>query len=237
MKKLILAGVLLFTTMVGQVQAEELSKKDIEKIIGEYIAVNGGEIADSVDRYLEETRREAAANLVSEHTPVFGNKDAKVTLIEFSDFRCGYCHKVQETISQLREKYEGKVRFAFKNMPILTEESRQAALAGLAAHKQGKFWEFNAKLWDNQPRLGDELFVELAKEVGLDVDQFNTDRASEEIFAQVQIDFEDGKGAGVQGTPHFIINGKALSGAQPISAFIDAIDEALESIASTEPAK
>ncbi|MFT7145036.1 MAG: protein-disulfide isomerase [bacterium] len=110
---------------------------------------------------------------------------------------------------------------------MLTEESRQAALAGLAAHKQNKFWEYNALLWENQPRLGDELYVELAKELELDIKQFNEDRASAEILEQAQTDFEDGQSAGIQGTPHFIINGKGLSGAQPIAAFIEAIEAAL----------
>lgn len=227
MKKL-LAAVFMFTAIVvGNASAAELSKQDIEKIIHDYIASNGGVIAASVDAYLAEQRLEAAANLVSAHTPVTGNIDAKVTFIEFSDYRCGYCRKVQETVTKLREKYNDDVRFAFKNMPILSEESRQAALASLAASKQGKFWEYSQELWKNQPRLGNDLFVEIAKSLKLDLKQFNKDRASKEIFEQAQIDFEDGQSAGVQGTPYFVINGQPLSGAQPVEAFIAAIDEAL----------
>lgn len=225
-RKLILsvvAGAMVSTS----VNAETFTKADIEKIVQEYIQKNGGVIASSVDNYLAEQRRASASQYIAEHTPITGNVESEVTFIEFSDFRCGYCRRVQETVSQLREKYGDRVKFAFKNMPILSEESRQAALASQAAHRQGKFWEYTSKLWENQPRLGDELFVEIAEELKLDIDQFNRDRASKEILAEAQRDFMDGQEAGVQGTPHFIIDGNSISGAQPLENFEKVIEEAL----------
>lgn len=225
-RTLILSVLAIVSTTVAT--AEDFSKADIEKIVKEYIQNNGGVIASSVDGYLADQRRMAAAEYVKEDTPVLGNPESEIIFIEFSDFRCGYCRRVQETLQGLREKYSGQVKFVFKNMPILSEESRQAALAALAAHKQGKFWEYSSKLWDNQPRLGDELFVEIAKELELDVDQFNKDRVSKDIMDQAQRDFMDGQEAGVQGTPHFVIDGNALSGAQPFENFEKAILEAIE---------
>ncbi|MEC8067716.1 MAG: thioredoxin domain-containing protein [Pseudomonadota bacterium] len=225
-RKLTMAAMVLATTATAQ--AEDLTKKDVEQIVHDYITQNGGVIASSVDSYLADQRRLAAADYIDAHTPVVGNPDAEVLFIEFSDFRCGYCRRVQDTLQPLREKYSDQVRFAFKNMPILSEESRAAALAALAANKQDKFWEYTSKLWENQPRLGDDLFVEIAKELELDVEKFNADRASQEIFDQAQKDFMDGQEAGVQGTPHFVIDGNPLSGAQPLENFEKAIKEAIE---------
>lgn len=224
-RKLILSAFAIASSSAAV--AEDFSKADIEKIVQEYIQNNGGVIASSVDSYLADQRRVAAAQYVSEDTPIAGNPDSEILFIEFSDYRCGYCRRVQETVADLREKYGDKVKFAFKNMPILSEESRAAALAVLAAHKQDKFWEYHVKLWDNQPRLGEELFVELAKELKLDMDKFNADRESEEIFEQAQRDFMDGQEAGVQGTPHFVIDGNSLSGAQPVENFERAIEAAI----------
>lgn len=228
MKKMFWLSAFVFAVFASNVYAQALTKADVEKIVQEYIVSNGGVIADSVDKYLAEKRREASLGLVSAHTPVYGKADAKVTVIEFSDFRCGYCKRVQETMVNLRAKYKDDVRFVFKNMPILSEESRAAALANMAAHKQGKFWEYSAKLWDNQSRLGEELFVEIAKDLKLDLKKFNADRNSEEVMLMVQTDFLDGQDAGVQGTPHFVIDGNPLSGAQPEDSFVSAIEAALK---------
>ena len=227
MKKIIWVASLVLLTLTGNVQAKELSKADIERIVHNYIVSNGGVVAQSVDTYLAEQRRETASRLVSSHSPTYGADKPQITFIEFSDFRCGYCKRVQSTITQLRKKYKDRVQFVFKNMPILSEESRQAALAGLAAHKQGKFWEFNTKMWEGQSRLGEDLFIEAAKSIGLNIKAFNKDRASEEIASQSQLDFVDGQASGVRGTPHFIIDGSPLSGAQPFEAFEQAIELAL----------
>jgi protein-disulfide isomerase len=224
-RKLIIGALALASSTTAT--AEDFSKADIEKMIQEYITQNGGVIADSVDQYLADQRRLLAAQYVTTDTPVIGNLDAEVTFIEFSDFRCGYCRRVQDTIVQLREKYADKVKFSFKNMPILSEESRQAALASLAAHRQDKFWEYSAKIWENQPRLGDDIFVEIAEELGLDVEKFEKDRVSKSVLDQAQRDFMDGQEAGVQGTPFFVIDGNSISGAQPLENFEKAIEEAL----------
>lgn len=228
MKKLIFSVLAFSTAFSSAAGAQNLTKEDVEKIVQDYIVNNGGVIAESVDGYLAEKRRDAAKSLVLEHTPTFGPEDAKVTFIEFSDFRCGYCRRVQETVVKLREKYGDKVRFAFKNMPILTEDSREAAKAVSAAHMQGKFWEFNAMLWENQARLGADLFKEIATELKLDMKKFEADMASEAVLKQVEQDFMDGQAAGVQGTPHFVVDGQSISGAQPLSVFEEAIERALE---------
>lgn len=224
-RKFIIGALALFSSATAT--AEDFSKADIEKIIYNYISQNGGVIADSVDSYLADQRRLAASGYVTADTPVLGKLDSEITFIEFSDYRCGYCRRVQETIVQLREKYGDRVKFSFKNMPILSEESRQAALASLAAHKQGKFWEYSAKLWENQSRLGDDLFVEIAKELDLDVEKFAKDRVSKETLEQAQRDFMDGQEAGVQGTPFFVIDGNSISGAQPLENFEKIIEDAI----------
>lgn len=206
----------------------ELTESDVKRIVEKYIQDSGKEISMSVDRYLAQKKYEDAEASIQQHSPVSGESEAKVTIIEFSDYRCGYCGRVQETITELRRRYGDRVKFAFKYLPILSEESRNAAFAAHAAHKQGKFWEFHNGLWKDQSKLGDSLYESLAKELKLDMSKFNKDRAGQVVQGEVFADYEDGQGFGASGTPFFLVNGEALSGAQPLDNFVQAIEAALE---------
>ena len=216
-----------FTAQIAA--AKDLSEARVREIVEQYIKENGGVVAASVDTYLAEERNARAAALVKPETPVFGAKNGQISVIEFSDYRCGFCRRVQETMTKLRDEYGERVTFAFKAMPILSQESEDAAVAALAAHRQGKFWEFDEGLWENQSRLGSDLFLEIAKKIGLDMKRFERDLKDPTLLAQVATDRQEGQNFGAEGTPFFLINGEAFGGAQPYENFVRAIDAALAS--------
>lgn len=200
---------------------------DMDAAIETFIKNNPKLIAETLEKYSMQQALVSAHESVK-GDPTIGPKDAKVVLIEFGDYRCGYCRKVQETLAVLRDEYKDKVLFSYKAFPILSEESYNAALAVTAAHRQGKFWEFNSQVWDNQSRLSEELYVEIAKDIGLDLDKFNKDRESDAVKQRVQESAELAQKNGGSGTPFFLINGQGVSGAQPVDAFRATLDELLE---------
>lgn len=163
-------------------------------------------------------------------SPTRGFQGATVTFIEFSDFRCPYCGRfARETLPQLMANYGDKVRFAFRDYPILGNESVRAAIAAECADQQGKFWEFHEGLFNNQQLLGQELYLSLANENELDIDAFTACLESQatQPNAKITNDYLDGQRLGVGGTPTFFINGKLVSGAQPYEVFASVLDEEL----------
>jgi len=147
--------------------------------------------------------------------PTKGAPNAKVLLLEFSDFQCPYCAKVGETLKQFMDKHGSQVTLAFKHFPLtqIHPEALPAAKAAWAAGQQGKFWEFHDALFSNQKKLGDGLYQEIAQSLSLDLQKFNRDRASSEASATIQQDIQLAEKLGVDSTPFFVMNGLAFAGA------------------------
>jgi protein-disulfide isomerase len=209
--------------------AETLTKKDVEKIIQQYIKTNGEEINESLQRYAMMEQFKSMIDVVREHTPVQGPDDAPITMVEFSDFECPFCRRVQPTITKLMERYNGRIRYAFKHSPLeqLHPRAIGASFAAQAAHEQGKFWEFRTKIFDRQEFSGEKLWDDVAKEIGLDMKKYEAAKDSARIKEQVAQDMEDAQNVGVRGTPFFLINGLPVSGAQPFESFVEAIERQL----------
>src|SRR5205085_11590401 len=111
------------------------------------------------------------------NAPALGPKNAPVTIVEWSDFQCPYCGKVEPTLQQLREEYKGKVRIAWKNQPLsFHPNAMPAAEAAMAAYEQGndKFWAMHDKLFENQQGLSPERYEQIAKEIGLDMAKYKS---------------------------------------------------------------
>jgi protein-disulfide isomerase len=158
--------------------------------------------------------------------PIKGPEKAQVTLVEFSDFQCPFCKRVNPTLAEIEKAYPSKVRIAFKHLPLpMHPQAVPAAIASEAARRQGKFWQMHDRLFADQQSLNDETFVKYAREIGLDVERFEKDLASPELRAKVEADSLEASKLGVNGTPGFFINGRYLSGAQPFAAFKQIIDE------------
>lgn len=225
MKKIVLSlSALLLIACTAE--SNGLSRAEVEKIVAEYIANNGGAIAASLDTHMTNQKAELAANIVRENNLVLQNEKAEVTLVEFGNFRCPYCHRAQETMAQVHAKYPNNVKHVFKHMPI-DPTSYQGALALQAATELGKGKEFFDRMWD-ETELTDEVFVRVAESIGLDIAKFNDIRTSEAVQAQIEQDVADAHALGGQGTPFFIVAGEPLSGAQPLDQFALILDKALE---------
>jgi protein-disulfide isomerase len=151
-----------------------------------------------------------------------------VTVVAFSDFQCPFCARVNPTLAKLLADYPGKVRVAFKHMPLRIHPDAPAAHAAAeAAGRQGKFWEMHDKIFANQRELTPEKFKQYAAELNLDAALFEKDSADPAIKAKIDADLKEAEKLGVAGTPAFFINGKYLSGAQPYENFKKLVDEAL----------
>jgi protein-disulfide isomerase len=159
-----------------------------------------------------------------------GPANAPITLVEFSDFHCPFCKRVEPTVKQVLAKYEGKIHFVYKDFPIdsLHPQARAASEAARCAGEQGKFWEFHDKVYAGDPDATPPTMQLYAKQVGLDAAKFEACRSERKYQAPVQADIAQGAKLGVNGTPGFFINGRFLSGAQPLEAFTKIIDEELE---------
>ena len=158
-----------------------------------------------------------------------GAENARVTIIKFEDFQCPFCKAAQPTIKDLLKKYDGKVRLLHKDLPLedLHPLARQAAEAARCAGDQGKFWEYHDNLYSYSPKLSAEDLRSYAKEAGLNVESFEQCFASGKYRGAVQKDLNDAVQLGLTGTPAFFINGREISGNQPLEAFAAIIDEEL----------
>ena len=161
--------------------------------------------------------------------PARGPEGAKITIVEFSDFECPFCSKAEESVSQVMEKYAGKVRLVFRHYPLTFHpHAPKAAEAAACANDQGKFWEMHKQLFANQKGLSIEELKAHAVAVGLDKAKFDECLDTGKNKALVEADTKAGSDVGVNGTPAFFINGKLISGAQPVSEFEKIIDAELK---------
>jgi protein-disulfide isomerase len=169
------------------------------------------------------------AQLSISGAPSKGAEKAAVTMVKFEDFQCPYCKTVQPRFLELLKKYDGKIRIVHKDLPLeeIHPQARQAAEAARCAGDQGKFWEYHDKLYERSPKASVDDLKAYAKELGLEVSGFDRCIASGRFRAAVQKDLMEGAALGLTGTPAFFINGRELSGAQPLEAFTAIIDEEL----------
>ncbi len=170
------------------------------------------------------------------NNPAKGPAGAPITLVEFSDFQCPYCARVNPTLAKLQEAYPGKLRIVFRDLPLLNmhKNAGHAAEAAHCANDQGKFWEMHDRLFANQGKLAPADLKEHAVALGLDATAFNQCLDSGKYTAEWRRDSEEAGRLGLSGTPAFFINGRLLSGAQPYEAFAQVIDEELAALAESK---
>lgn len=161
--------------------------------------------------------------------PSLGPVNARIELVEFSDFECPYCAVATGEIHRIFEAYPKDVRLVYKQFPLTTHPHAQmAALASLAAYEQGKFWEMHDKMFANYNHLTRERVLQWAGEMGMDVDKFQAAMASAKNKATVQKDLQDGEYAGVSGTPSLYINGKHYNGNIQLGLLKPILDQELK---------
>lgn len=163
-----------------------------------------------------------------EQSAIKGSKSALVTVVEFSDYQCPFCSRAHATVQQLEKDYGDKIRVVMKQNPLpMHDRAKPAAAAALAAGEQGKFWDMHDKMFANQQALQDANLEQYAKDIGLNVDKWKADLSSPRLIAQIDQEQKLAASLGAMGTPAFFINGRKLSGAQPIDNFKKIIDEEL----------
>jgi protein-disulfide isomerase len=173
--------------------------------------------------------------LVKSDSHVKGAKNPKVTLVEFADFQCPACGAAHPIVSQLTEEYKQDVKFVFRHFPLsIHKNAMKAAQAAEAAGAQGKFFEMEAVLFDNQSEWGEsgnpeEHFEKYANELSLDVDKFLDDIKDKKYEDKVKKDIADGNAVGVNSTPTFFINGQRQAGGLPYDQFKAKIESAINS--------
>jgi protein-disulfide isomerase len=223
--------------------------KDI-KDLKQAVARGGAAGAAAARPQRAEPDRAKTYSMAVDNDPVDGPADAKVTLVKAYDYACPYCEKVRDTMDELRKKYGNDLRIVFKQFVVHPQIATAPALAVCAANKQGKFMQMDQLLWDKgfkgrqydkdvpaeaggqaqkcwESAAGCPVVLGFAKELGLDIDKLKADMKGE-CQALVQKDQRELQTLGVSGTPAFFINGRYLSGAQPLDRFVALIDEELK---------
>ena len=178
---------------------------------------------------------------IADDPAALGKVDAPVVLVEYADYRCPFCGLFsRDTLPPLVEKYvkSGDLRVEWRDLPVFGDQSTQAAVAGRAAGKQNKFWEFNKATFAIAPERGHadlprERLLQIAREAGVpDMTQFEADLDSKELQQAVAKDSQEAASLGATGTPTFLVNETPLVGAQPLATFEKAIDAELKKAAS-----
>ena len=225
--------------------AADLDQAGFNKMMDTYLTDQGnvGKVGDALEAYFRNKRdqqrqqaEQAEEGRMEDQfknpvkiditgSPSRGPENAKVTIVEFSDFQCPFCSRGTQRMEDVLKEYPKDVKVVFKHLPLSFHQmAKPAARAAVAAQKQGKFWEMHDLLFQNQDALGDELFTKLATQLGLDLEKFKTDYDDPETAKKVEADAALANKLGVQGTPGFFVNGVEVRGARELPYFKKLVD-------------
>jgi len=217
-----LTAVLSFAAVTPAVAAaESLSKEAVEKIVHDYIMEHPDVILDAVNQYQQksiEEKQKAAVETNREYlfrderSPVIGNPDGDVTIVEFFDYNCGYCKRVLPTVQELVKEDKG-LKVIFKDIPILGPTSETAAKWALAAQKQNKYFEFHQALMNHKGPITDDALSKISTDLELDPTRLKKDAETTDVLLQIERNRSLFTQMGFGGTPAFIIGEEIVPGA------------------------
>jgi protein-disulfide isomerase len=190
-------------------------------------------------REFEESFKNPKVPEITKKTRVRGNRDAKFTLVEYSDFQCPYCSRGYQNVEQLRKKYGANLKFVYKHLPLSFHPQAMPAaqyMEAVAMQSPDKAWQFHDKLFENQAKLSEEFYKEVAKELGLDVAKVEKDAKSAAVKQKIDADVQEAQKFGFSGTPGFLLNGVPVKGAYPVEHF-DGIIAKLDTRGDSEAKK
>jgi protein-disulfide isomerase len=227
---LALACALLATVPFRSLGAAEFTadqRRAIEAIIHDYLMQNSDVLIDALRVAEDAKAKEALSNRRGEifddpAAPVGGNPQGDVTIVEFFDYRCPYCKQVQPSLQALLDE-DRKLRFIYKEMPVLGPPSVTAAHAALAARSQGKYEAFHTAMMATKGQITDDVVYGVAGSVGLDVDRLKRDMAAPEIDRAVKANLALADALDIHGTPGFIIGDHIIPGAIDLDALKDLV--------------
>ena len=189
----------------------------------DYQAKQQAEEAKKAEEELKEALKNPLKPAIDAATRIRGDKNAPITLVEYSDFQCPYCGRGFQTVEAVREKYGSKVRFIYKHLPLVDMHPNALPAAkwleAVALQSPDKAWIFHDVLFRNQSSLGEDFYKKTVKELGLDVEKAAQDAQSRSVADKIEADAKEAKGFKFTGTPGFLINGVPLRGAYPPEEF------------------
>lgn len=205
------------------IEAIKANRKAIFDIINQ----TGLEEQASMQKEAEEAERKASADsfknplkpAIDDKTRILGEKDAKYTLVEYSDFQCPYCASAYHTVKELRKRHDKDLRFIYKPLPLPFHPQVMTAaqwLEAVAIQSPEKAWKFHDILFEHQAKLGVDFFKKTAKDLGVDVERCEKDAESQAVKDRIAADIEEARQFGFNGTPGFLLNGIPVKGAYPI---------------------
>jgi protein-disulfide isomerase len=199
-------------------------RKELETIIKDVLLTNPEllmEAQTALEAKMEKIQNERMAVAIKDNSaeifrpttsPVVGNSNGDVTVIEFFDYNCGYCKKALPDVAQLIDK-DKKVKLIPKEFPILAKGSEDAARVALAAKAQGKYWEFHRAMLESQGQANEASALRIAEKLGLDMARLKKDMASAEVKKEIEDTRKLAAKLGIQGTPHFLVGDRIIPGA------------------------
>lgn len=211
-----------FSASAQNAASPAMTPPEVERIVRDYLRNHPEIVIEAIEAYKtrqEQAQRETIRKVLAERqkdirddpgSPVGGNPDGDVTVVEFFDYRCGYCKKVHPATQELLEK-DGKVRFVFKEWPILGQDSVFAARAALASRNQGKYLEFHDALMGHRGALAPEQVMGIAAGLGMDIKKLQADMRKPEVDAVLRRNFELAEALGINGTPTFVIGDQVVN--------------------------
>ena len=229
---LLLAGGFLGGAFPRSIAAEEITpeqRKAIEGIIHDYLMKNPDVLIDALREAEAKANSDAdvkAAQVLRDRrhevfddpaAPVGGNPQGDVTVVEFFDYRCPYCKQVQPALQKLLDQ-DRKLRFVYKEFPVLGEQSDLAAHAALAARLQGRYEPFHSAMMAAKGQINEEAVYRIAGSIGLDVDRLKRDMTNPEIERALNTNRSLAKALEIRGTPGFIIGDRIIPGAIDLDA-------------------
>ncbi len=212
------------TAKAQSAAVDDAQRAAIETVIRDYLMKNPEIILQAVEslqqrQKVAEAERSKRALVDNQQAltrnpadPVAGNPQGDITVVEFFDYQCGYCKAVQADVQRLI-KDDGKLRFVFKELPILGPASVVAARASLAARAQGKYLEFHNALMGQRGQIDEDTILRLAKSVGLDTEKLKKDMSSREVQAVIDDNLALAETLGIHGTPGFVFGTELIPGA------------------------
>lgn len=199
-------------------------KRGIEQVVKDYLLKHPEvlvEVQGALEQKMAKEEAERTKQLVAENAkeiyrhpdaPVAGNPNGDITVVEFFDYNCGYCKRGFHNIRELIEK-DDNVRVVFKELPILSKDSEEAAKIALAARAQGKYWELHQALIESKGRVTEASALETAGKLGLDVAKLKAVKDSDAVKAELARVEALARKMNITGTPHFLVGNEAIGGA------------------------
>ena len=225
------------------VKVDEMEETGVEGMRRGFLATEGGQVpilvsgdgktimVGDLESLDADPAAETARKISLDNVPSKGDPKAQVTVVEYSDFQCGYCARAANQVADFLKDYKGKVKFFYKQFPLSFHKwAEEASIASLCVYDQSneKFWKFHDAIFEKQGEIkvadAKKTLAEMARGLGVDMKKYNECVKSEQAKRRVVSDMEEGKSIGVSGTPTFVVDGFVISGGANIKAIRNAVD-------------